>query len=127
MSDSGSTTLSDFSDGGGDDRDVEAEARAVAGSDTPRTDSVVDADDWLPDADGTVELSVIQVDYTIEGSGDDEKPIVHVFGRTPDNDLEHVLVHAFEPYFYAPTASLDGPPEEQYDRLTDSETTDENG
>ncbi|WP_128477625.1 DNA polymerase domain-containing protein [Halorussus pelagicus] len=127
MSDSGSTTLADFSDGGGDDRDVEAEARAVAGSDTPRTDSVVDADDWLPDADGTVELSVIQVDYTIEGSGDDEKPIVHVFGRTRDNDLEHVLVHGFEPYFYAPTDSLDAPPEEQYDSLVDSRETDENG
>ncbi|WP_135851603.1 DNA polymerase domain-containing protein [Halorussus salinus] len=127
MSDSGSTTLTDFSDGGGDDRDVAAEARAVAGSDSRGADSVVEDDDWLPDADGEVELAVMQVDYTVEGSGDDEAPVVHVFGRTEDNTLEHVRVVGFRPYFYAPTASLDGPPEESYDSLTGSETTDEDG
>ncbi|UPV99396.1 DNA-directed DNA polymerase [Halorussus gelatinilyticus] len=127
MSDSGSTTLTDFSDDGGDDRDVEAEARAVAGSDHQSADSVVGDDDWLPDVDGEVELAVMQVDYTVEGSGDDEAPVVHVLGRTVDNTLEHVRVVGFRPYFYAPTASLDGPPEEEYDSLTGSETTDENG
>ncbi|WP_137283389.1 DNA-directed DNA polymerase [Halorussus salinisoli] len=127
MSDSGSTTLTDFSDAGDDQRDAEAEARAVAGGDHQRADSVVGDDDWLPDPDGEVELSVVQVDYTIEGSGDDEEPIVHVFGRTPDNELEHVRVVGFRPYFYAPTDSLDAPPEEEYDSLTGSETTDENG
>ncbi|WP_135825655.1 DNA polymerase domain-containing protein [Halorussus ruber] len=130
MSDSGSddeqSGLHQFSEGD-TERDVAAEARAVAGSADQSADSVVDEDDWLPAPDGEIELSVIQVDYTIEGSGDDETPIVHVFGRTPDNGLEHVHVHEFEPYFYAPTSSLDGPPEEQYDRLTGSETTDENG
>jgi DNA polymerase I len=136
MSNSGSTTtLSEFSDDGGDGadggRDVEAEARAVAGGDAQRADAVVEDADWLPDRNGEVELSVVQVDYTIEGSGDDEKPVVHVFGRRPnddgDDELEHVHVHGFEPYFYAPTASLDGPPEEEYDRLIDSRTADENG
>jgi DNA polymerase I len=126
MSDSGSTTLTDFSDGG-DARDAEAEARAVAGSDQQGADSVVDEDDWLPDADGAVELAVMQVDYTVEGSGDDEAPVVHVFGRTRDNEVEHVRVVGFRPYFYAPTDSLDAPPEEEYDVLTGSETTDENG
>ncbi|WP_276281019.1 DNA polymerase domain-containing protein [Halorussus caseinilyticus] len=128
MSDSGSTTtLGDFSDGGDGGRDVEAEARAVAGSDHQHADSVVGDDDWLPDPDGEVELSVVQVDYTVEGSGDDEEPIVHVFGRTSDNELEHVRVVGFKPYFYAPTDSLDAPPEESYDVLTGSETTDEDG
>ncbi|WP_132061494.1 DNA polymerase domain-containing protein [Halorussus amylolyticus] len=127
MSNSGSnSTLADFSDGGAE-RDVEAEARAVAGTDHQRADTVVDADDWLPDPSGAVEMAVMQVDYTIEGSGDDETVVVHVFGRTPENELEHVRVLGFRPYFYAPTASLDGPPEEEFDRLTGSETTDENG
>ncbi|MFC4552227.1 MULTISPECIES: DNA-directed DNA polymerase [Halorussus] len=128
MSNTGSDAkLTDFSGGGDSDRDVAAEARAVAGSDPQRADAVVDDADWLPEADGTVELAVIQVDYTVEGSGDDERPVVHVFGRTPENELEHVKVHGFKPYFYAPTASLDGPPEEQFDSLTGSRTTDENG
>ena len=127
MSDSGSTTLADFSDDGGDDRDVAAEARAVAGSDSRGADSVVEDDDWLPEAEGEVELAVMQVDYTVEGSGDDEEPVVHVFGRTADDTLEHVRVVGFRPYFYAPTSSLEGPPEESYDSLTGSETTDEDG
>jgi DNA polymerase I len=131
MSNSGSTTLADFSDGGDDERDAEAEARAVAGSDHQRADDVVAEDDWLPDPTGEVELSVTQVDYTVEGSGDDETPVVHVFGRRPTDDgddlPEHVRVVGFRPYFYAPTESLDGPPEEEFDSLTGSETTDENG
>ena len=128
MSNTGSDAkLTDFSGGGDSDRDVAAEARAVAGSDPQRADAVVDDAEWLPDADGTVELAVFQVDYTVEGSGDDERPVVHVFGRTPENELEHVKVFGFKPYFYAPTASLDAPPEEQFDSLTGSETTDENG
>jgi len=128
MSNPGSDAkLSDFSAGAEPDRDAEAEARAVAGGDRQDADAVVDADDWLPDATGHVELSVMQVDYTIEGSGDDETVVVHVFGRTEDDELEHVRVHGFEPYFYAPTDSLDAPPEEEFDRLLDSRETDENG
>ncbi|PSP55659.1 DNA polymerase elongation subunit [Halobacteriales archaeon QS_1_67_19] len=126
MSNSGSnSTLAEFSADG--ERDAAAEARAVAGTDNQRADAVVGDGDWLPDADGELEMAVMQVDYTIEGSGDEEAPIVHVFGRTPDNELEHVRVVGFRPYFYAPTDSLDAPPEEEFDRLTGSETTDENG
>ncbi|USZ68867.1 DNA polymerase [Halorussus salilacus] len=126
-SDERQSDLHRFTDGGDGGRDVEAEARAVAGSDTQRADTVVDADDWLPEPTGEVEMAVTQVDYTIEGSGDDEAPVMHVFGRTSDNELEHVRAFGFRPYFYAPTDSLDAPPEEEFDRLTGSETTDENG
>ncbi len=131
MSNSGSEErqfdLSDFSEGGDADRDVEAEAQAVAGGDNQPAASVVDAADWLPDADGEVELSVVQVDYTVEGSGDDEEPVVHVFGRTEDQELEHVHVHGFEPYFYAPVGTVDDERIAQYDGLIDYRETDENG
>ncbi|WP_266077296.1 DNA-directed DNA polymerase [Haladaptatus caseinilyticus] len=109
--------LGDFA--GGDERPA-AEAHAVAGNDDT-TATVVDADtDWLPDSQGEIELAVTQVDYTIEGYGDDETPIIHVFGRTPDDEHEHVRVVGFRPYFYAPTKTLT---EEKLndDRLTGSE------
>ncbi|WP_435153876.1 DNA-directed DNA polymerase [Haladaptatus sp. DFWS20] len=109
--------LGDFA--GGDDRPA-AEAHAVAGNEDS-TATVVDADtDWLPDSQGDIELAVTQVDYTIEGYGDDETPIIHVFGRTPDDEHEHVRVVGFRPYFYAPTETLT---EEKLndDRLTGSE------
>ncbi|WP_251329785.1 DNA polymerase domain-containing protein [Haloplanus pelagicus] len=94
---------------GTDDADrPEAEAVAVAGDVGQSVAEVVDAADLkFPDPEGTVDLAVTQVDYTIEGQGSDEYPVVHVFGRTPDGDAEHVRVLGFEPYFYAPTASLD--------------------
>ncbi len=96
--------LGDFA--GGEERPA-AEAHAVAGVDDT-TANVVDADtDWLPDSQGTIELAVTQVDYTIDGSGDDEEPIIHVFGRTEDDEHEHVRVVGFRPYFYAPTKTLD--------------------
>jgi len=69
----------------------------------------------------------MQVDYTIAGYGDEERPIMHVFGRTPDGNLEHVQVVGFKPYFYAPTETLERPPEEQYDRLTGSREYDHDG
>ena len=93
---------------GADDDRPEAEAMAVAGDVSQSVTEVVDAADLkFPDPEGTVDLAVTQVDYTIEGQGTDEYPVVHVFGRTPDGDAEHVRVLGFEPYFYAPTASLD--------------------
>ncbi|WP_458204997.1 DNA-directed DNA polymerase [Haladaptatus sp. NG-SE-30] len=96
--------LGDFA--GGDERPA-AEAHAVAGNDDTAA-HVVDADtDWLPDSRGEIELAVTQVDYTVDGYGDDEEPMIHVFGRTPDDDLEHVRVVGFRPYFYAPTDTLD--------------------
>ncbi|WP_257628296.1 DNA polymerase domain-containing protein [Haloplanus salinarum] len=94
---------------GADDADrPEAEAMAVAGDVSQSVTEVVDAADLkFPDPEGAVDLAVTQVDYTVEGQGADEYPVVHVFGRTPDGDAEHVRVLGFEPYFYAPTASLD--------------------
>jgi len=99
--------LSQFS--GADDVDrPEAEAVAVAGDAVQAVSEVVDAAELkFPDPDGTVDLAVTQVDYTIEGQGSDEYPVVHLFGRTADGTAEHVRVLGFEPYFYAPTASLD--------------------
>jgi len=96
--------------GGGDDDDArpDAEAVAVAGNGGQHVSEVVDAEDIrFPDADGSVELMVTQVNYSIEGSGNREYPVVHVFGRTADNEHEHVRVLGFEPYFYAPTDTLD--------------------
>ena len=123
-------TLFDFDsggadgDGGGPKRPAgEAEA-VVNGGSAP----VVDASDYrYPDAEGYVELAVMQVDYTVEGSGSEEYPVLHVFGRTADDEVEHVRVREFKPYFYTPTASLSGPPEEKFDRITGSETTDADG
>ncbi|MFB6069053.1 MAG: DNA polymerase domain-containing protein [Halobacterium sp.] len=112
----GNTDLSDFVHEGGesdadstpDEDTVRAEAEVVAGDADPVVNEIVDAEaDALPDADGDVELMVTQVDYTVEGSGDRERPVLHVFGRTADDEAEHVRVHGFRPYFYAPTDSLD--------------------
>ncbi|SEW02850.1 DNA-directed DNA polymerase [Halobacterium jilantaiense] len=110
----GNTELSEFmheSDGNGGDgpgeETVRAEAEVVAGDADPVVNEVLTAEqDALPDAEGEVELMVTQVDYTVEGSGDRERPVLHVFGRTEDNEAEHVRVHGFRPYFYAPTDSL---------------------
>ncbi|SFR47385.1 DNA-directed DNA polymerase [Halogeometricum limi] len=100
--------LTDAKWGGDDDARPEAEAEHVAGNGSQHVSDVVDAEDIkFPDADGTVELAVTQVDYTIEGSGRNEYPVVHVFGRTRENETEHVRVLGLEPYFYAPTDSLD--------------------
>ncbi|WP_232701146.1 DNA-directed DNA polymerase [Halobacterium wangiae] len=108
------TDLSQFMHEGGEsdeqspDEDVvHAEAEVVAGDADPVVTEIVNAEaDALPDADGDVELMVTQVDYTVEGSGDRQRPVVHVFGRTDDDEAEHVRVHGFRPYFYAPTANL---------------------
>ncbi|MGB9963554.1 DNA-directed DNA polymerase [Halobacterium hubeiense] len=130
------TDLSEFmhegSDAAGDSADapedaVRAEAEVVAGDGDPVVDEIVSAEaEALPDADGDVELMVTQVDYTVEGDGDRERPVVHVFGRTEDNTAEHVRVHGFRPYFYAPTESVDEDDLAQ-DVITGSEETDEDG
>jgi len=116
MSEDAQATLSGFDDGGGDRPDAEAEA--IAGSDHAAAD-VVDADEFrYPDADGKIEISVTQVDYAVEGYGDEEFPVVHVFGRTPEKELVHVEVYEFRPYFYAPTANLDFDDLKSRDRIT---------
>ncbi|MEZ3115126.1 DNA-directed DNA polymerase [Halobaculum sp. MBLA0147] len=87
----------------------DAEAAVVAGEASTHVSEVVDAGDVrVPDrTDETpVELMVTAVDYTVEGRGSDQYPVVHVFGRTPDDELEHVRVVGVEPYFYVPTADV---------------------
>ncbi|MFB6088003.1 MAG: DNA-directed DNA polymerase, partial [Haloarculaceae archaeon] len=84
-----------------------AEAEAVAGDADPVVSEIISAEaDALPSVKETVDLAVTQVDYTIVGSGERERPVIHVFGRTESDELEHVRVHGFRPYFYAPTATL---------------------
>ncbi|MBV0901483.1 DNA-directed DNA polymerase [Haloarcula salina] len=126
MSDGTQGTLGDFgqdadADTGTGDRPVADEAAAVAGNGNGGT-SVVDLDErQFPPVEETVEFVVTQVDYTIEGQGDDEFPVVHVFGRTEDNDPVHARVFDFKPYFYAPTDSVSDDRLRQYDRITDWE------
>ncbi|QCS43192.1 DNA polymerase domain-containing protein [Natrinema versiforme] len=129
MTEAGQTGLAAF--GGdsdeSDDRPAE-EAAAVAGNGGSNAAEVIDVvEETLPEPEGELELAVMQVDYTIAGYGDEERPIMHVFGRTPERKLEHVQVVGFKPYFYAPTDSLERPPEEQYDRLTGSREVGEDG
>jgi len=124
MTDADQDTLDSWG-GAGDDRAAEAEA--VAGDDGA-VSAVVDPESArYPDADGTIELAVTQVDYTVEGSGDAEYPVVHVFGRTADDRLEHVRVLGVEPYFYVPTQALDGDPTTEYDVIVDARETDADG
>ncbi|MDG5817405.1 DNA polymerase domain-containing protein [Natronococcus sp. A-GB7] len=126
MTEAGQTGLAEFSRESSERPDEEA--AAVAGDGTGESTTVVDVrEETLPEPTGALELAVMQVDYTIAGYGDDERPIMHVFGRTSDGDLEHVQVVGFRPYFYAPTESLERPPEEAYDRLTGSREEDRNG
>jgi DNA polymerase I len=108
--------------------DAAEAAAVVAGNGGGRVSEVVDIDEArVPDSTGTVELMVTQVDYTIEGHGREEHPVIHVFGRREDGSHEHVRVLGFEPYFYVPTDSLDALPEEEYDALVDSRETDPEG
>ena len=125
----------EFGDFGADEERPADEAEAVAGDGTGvEAATVVDADSVrFPDAQGTVTLTVTQVDYTVEYSGDDEFPVVHVFGRretdADDEDpaLEHVEVYDFEPYFYAPIENVDDQRIASYDGLVDYRETDAEG
>ncbi len=125
MTDAGQTGLGEFAPE--PEERPPGEAAAVAGNGGTNTTDVVDPTlESLPEADGELELAVMQVDYTITGRGDSERPIVHVFGRTPEGTLEHVRVVGFRPYFYAPTDSLsDGDLED--DRITGFEEEDADG
>jgi len=124
MDEEGQTGLAEFADPGPDDpgggERPEAEAEAIAGHEQV-PDAVVDPRRArMPDAEGTVEIAVTQVDYTIVGSGKEERPVVHVFGRTTGGDFEHVRVDGFRPYFYAPTDTLDEA-QLDHDRITGTE------
>jgi DNA polymerase elongation subunit (family B) len=106
------TTLADSFGGGASaatedgDRPA-AEAAYVAGNGGHRADVVDLSEEQFPRVDERVEFAVTQVDYTIEGYGDEEYPVLHVFGRTTDGETVQVRVHGFRPYFYTPLESLD--------------------
>ncbi|WP_336326869.1 DNA polymerase domain-containing protein [Halovenus sp. HT40] len=127
------TDLGAFEDGtdeGADDggNRPAAEARAVAGSSGATNAAEVDTSEQLfPAVEETVEMAVMQVDYTIEGRGDDEYPIIHVFGRTAEEELVHAKVFEFKPYFYAPTDNLTEDRLQGYERITDWEETNDEG
>ena len=101
-----------------------AEARAVAGVDEGVQSP---SGGRFQTVDSAVEIAVMQVDYTVEGRGDDEYPVVHIFGRTPDGELVHARVLEFRPYFYAPASEVTDERLQQYDRITGWERTDEDG
>ena len=123
MTDAGQQSLDDF----GTDRPA-AEARAVVGTDPAIEGEVINpAREALPAVDETIEIGITQVDYTIAGHGDDEQPLIHVFGRTDDGRAEHVRVTGFRPYFYAPAATVDDDELLTYDRITDWEYTNDDG
>ena len=116
------------SDDRDDSRPAGAEAAAVAGTDTPDEPEYVDANEQLfDDVSETVDIAVMQVDYTVEGRGDDEHPIIHVFGRTDERDLVHARVADFRPYFYAPADTVTEGRLREHDRITDWDETDEAG
>ena len=121
----------DGSDASRDDIAAE-EAKVVAGGGHGRVSDVVDVDEAaFPTSTGTVELLITQIDYTVEGYGDDEYPVIHVFGRRPvpdgDDVAEHVRVLGVEPYFYVPTAELDADPVDVYDAVIGTRETDPDG
>jgi DNA polymerase I len=104
----------------GDDDRPAGEAEHVAGNGSERAEFVDIDNERFPPTDKRVQLSVTQVDYTVEGYGDDEFPVLHVFGRreTPQEHTDsatgneqpkavHVRIYGFRPYFYTPLAKLD--------------------
>ncbi|PSQ06836.1 DNA polymerase elongation subunit, partial [Halobacteriales archaeon QS_5_68_33] len=117
---------------GFDDGERPADEAAAVADNEESVSTVVDADSLrFPDAEGAVTVSVTQVDYTVEYSGDDEFPVVQVFGRRAGEDgdpvLEHVEVYDFEPYFYAPIDEVDAETIAAYDGLVDYRETDDEG
>ncbi len=118
--------LGDFEDK--KSRPVAEEAQAVAGNGGSDDVTYVDTTEQLfPEVEDTIELVVTQVDYTIDGNGDDERPIIHVFGRTADHEVVHVRVHDFRPYFYAPAENVSEGRLMEYERITGWEETDDDG
>ena len=121
----GQSDLGEFEDG---DRPASAEAQAVAGASEERTGGEGQAvGERFESVEETVEFAVTQVDYTVEGRGSEERPVVHVFGRTPAGELVHARVLEFRPYFYAPAETATEERLSGYDRITGWEHTDEDG
>jgi len=127
MSEESQSALGDFGGDEGDDDRPTAEAAAIAGNGDGGA-SLVDIDErQFPPVEETVEFVVTQVDYTVEGRGDEEFPVVHIFGRTEDNDPVHARVYEFKPYFYAPSSSVSEDRLRTYDRITGWTETDADG
>ncbi|MFW6003705.1 MAG: DNA-directed DNA polymerase [Halanaeroarchaeum sp.] len=107
MSNADLSAFTETDEGNSTTDEREAEAAVVAGDADPIVDEILTAEaEALPPVSETVDLAVTQVNYTVEGEGDRERPVIHVFGRTADDEAEHVRVHGFRPYFYAPTDSI---------------------
>jgi len=127
----GQSDLGSFGEGGeggsDDARPVAAEAAAIAGDEQVDAETVDRQQERFDPVDERVSVAVTQVDYTIEGSGDDERPIIHVFGRTEEREAYHARIHDFKPYFYAPADSVSEDRLRSYDRITGWEETDEAG
>ena len=122
------TDLGAFEQGDEDGDRPDAEARAIAGSSGATNAAQVDTTEQLfPPVEETVEMAVMQVDYTVEGYGDEEYPIIHVFGRTAEEELVHVKVFEFKPYFYAPADSVTESRLQEYERITDWQETGDEG
>jgi len=57
-----------------------------------------------PDADSYATLNITSIDFTNRKRPDGSRePVVEIFGRAPGQELEHVRVFGFEPYFYVAT------------------------
>ena len=102
----GGVATAEARDEGGEERPT-GEAAHVAGNGGQRAEIVDISEEQFPPVDDRVEFAVTQVDYTVEGYGDEEYPVLHVFGRTSDREQVHVRVHGFRPYFYTPLETLD--------------------
>ncbi len=64
-------------------------------------------EDTVETPEGAVDVGVTKVDYTVRDRDSEPYPVVHVFGRTPEGDSQHVEVTGFRPYFYAPDHEVD--------------------
>ncbi|MGM0399052.1 MAG: DNA-directed DNA polymerase [Halobacteriota archaeon] len=107
MSNADLSAFTETDEGNSTTDEREAEAVAVAGDADPVVNEILTAEaDALPPVSATVDLAVTQVNYTVEGEGERERPVIHVFGRNGENEAEHVRVHGFRPYFYAPSESV---------------------
>ncbi|WP_436900543.1 DNA polymerase domain-containing protein [Halovenus halobia] len=122
------TDLGAFQQGDEDGDRPDAEARAIAGSSGATNAAQVDTTEQLfAPVEETVEMAVMQVDYTVEGYGDEEYPIIHVFGRTAEEELVHAKVFEFKPYFYAPSDSVTESRLQEYERITDWQEAGDDG
>ena len=123
----GQADLGAFEDGDAEPDRPSGEAAAVAGNGGEDAQYVDLTETQFEPVEATVEIAVTQVNYTVSGRGTDEEPIVHVFGRTAENDPVHARVHGFRPYFYAPASTVSPEKLRSTDGITDFEEADADG